>query len=145
MTLMLLAIQKLITLKQTIIAKTISRIISHKVKIAKTKKSSSNDNTNNSKDDKTSDKDSNKDSKSSDKENSKDKDASDKKDKNSKDDDSKSKDDKESSLKDTATAKAKEVVGSLADKAADAMELAAKKLKKRVKISSITINNINGF
>ena len=36
MTLMLLAIQKLITLKQTIIAKTISRIISHKVKIAKT-------------------------------------------------------------------------------------------------------------
>ena len=64
------------------------------------------------------------------KENSKEKDTSDKKDKNSKDDDSKSKDDKESSLKDTATTKAKEVVGSLADKAADAMELAAKKIKE---------------
>ncbi|MEK6220474.1 MAG: hypothetical protein N2B01_06315, partial [Psychrobacter cryohalolentis] len=63
----------------------------------------------------------NKDNKALDKDDSKDSKSSDK--------DAKSKGDKDSSLADTATTKAKEVVGTLADKAADAMEFAAKKIK----------------
>ncbi|MBP6496532.1 MAG: hypothetical protein KA291_08650, partial [Psychrobacter sp.] len=57
------------------------------------------------------------------------------KDSKSSDKDAKNKGDKDSSLADTATTKAKEVVGTLADKAADAMEFAAKKIKEARKDS----------
>ncbi|MGO1744171.1 MAG: hypothetical protein ACTHYZ_07890, partial [Psychrobacter sp.] len=58
--------------------------------------------------------------------------SSDKKDKDSKDSNA---DDKDSSLTDTATTKAKEMAGTLADKAADAMDFASKKIKEARKDS----------